>query len=123
MGWQGLPDKWADHPHRAHNRLITSIVLNNEERAEVARAHSQQLATSKGPVAFLMAEHGFGDWDRKGGGLYDQEGLDEFLKELRATLPANVETNIVDGHINDPVFAETALAIFDDWRAQGIIEA
>jgi uncharacterized protein (UPF0261 family) len=121
VGWQGLPDKWADHPHHAHNRLITSIVLNNEERTEVARAHSQQLATAKGPVAFVIAEHGFGEWDREGGDLHDQEGLDEFLQELRATLPANVETHSVDGHINDPVFAETALKIFDDWRTRGIV--
>lgn len=123
VGWQGLPDKWADHPHHAHNRLITSIVLNNEERAAVARAHSDQLATAKGPVAFLMARDGFGEWDRKGGDLHDQDGLDAFLNELRATLPANVEPHEVEGHINDPVFADTALAIFDDWCARGIVKA
>lgn len=121
VGWQGLPDKWADHPHHAHNRLITSIVLNNEERAEVARAHSQQLATAKGPVAFLIAEHGFGEWDREGGDLHDKEGLDVFLQELKAAMPANVETHSVGGHINDPIFAETALKIFDDWRTRGIV--
>ena len=122
VGWQGLPDKWADHPHHAHNRLITSIVLNNEERAAVARAHSEQLATAKGPVAFLMAEHGFGEWDRDGGDLHDQDGLDAFLGELLATLPANVEAHKIDGHINDAIFADTALAIFDDWRTRGIVK-
>ncbi|MBZ8117731.1 Tm-1-like ATP-binding domain-containing protein [Roseovarius sp. LXJ103] len=123
VGWQGLPDKWANHPNHAHNRLITSIVLDNDERAAVARAHSEQLQTAKGPIAFLMAEHGFGEWDRKGGDLHDQDGLDAFLNELQATLPANVEAHKVAGHINDAIFADTALAIFDDWCARGIVKS
>ena len=74
----------------------------------VARSLTISMAV-KGPVAFLIAEHGFGEWDREGGDLHDKEGLDVFLQELKAAMPANVETHSVDGHINDPIFAETAL--------------
>ncbi|MFT6091736.1 Tm-1-like ATP-binding domain-containing protein [Sulfitobacter sp.] len=122
VGWQGVPDKWADHPTHAHNRLITSVVLNNDERRAVARAHSRQLAAAKGPVAFILPEHGCGEWDREGADLHDQDGLDAFMAELRDTLPANVERHSVDAHINDAVFATKALAIFDHWRAQGLVK-
>ena len=122
VGWQGVPDKWANHPTHAHNRLINSVVLDNDERRAVARAHSDQLATATGPVAFLLSEHGFGEWDREGGDLHEKEGLEVFLSELRATLPENVEQHNVAAHINDDRFTEKALEIFDQWRTQGLVQ-
>lgn len=121
VGWQPVPDKWADHPKHAHNRLLTSIVLNDEERQLVARAHSAQLAKATGPVALLLPTEGLGEWDREGADLHNKSGLEAFLKELQDTTPKNVETYVIDGHINDAVFADQALAIFDAWRADGIV--
>ncbi|MEO1679743.1 MAG: Tm-1-like ATP-binding domain-containing protein [Pseudomonadota bacterium] len=121
VGWQPLPGKWADHPRHAHNRLLTSIVLDQEERREVARAHAEQLAKATGPVALMLPLHGLGEWDRAGADLHDKAGLEAFVSELEAALPAHVDVHRVDGHINDAVFAETALGIFDDWRAKGLV--
>lgn len=123
VGWQPVPEKWADHPQHAHNRLLTSIVLDQEERKAVARAHAAQLAKAKGPVAVLLPSDGFGEWDREGADLHDAAGLEAFLSEFRATRPDGVELHEVNGHINDPVFSETALAIFDQWRADGVVQS
>ncbi len=123
VGWQGLPEKWSDHPTHAHNRLITSVVLNADERRAVARAHSDQLSLATGSVAFLLPENGCGEWDRDGADLHDKEGLDAFLSELRTTLPSNVEQHEVAAHINDEKFAQKALEIFDKWRTEGIIKS
>lgn len=119
VGWQPIPDKWATHSKHAHNRLLTSIVLNNEERKQVARAHSEQLAKAKGPTALLLPGHGLGEWDREEAELHDREGLEIFLAELEATCPDTVEKHKIDGHINDAIFAETALSVFDSWCADG----
>ncbi|HID67851.1 MAG TPA: UPF0261 family protein [Roseibacterium sp.] len=121
VGWRPVPDKWADHPKHAHNRLLTSIVLDHEERRAVARAHSEQLARAKGPVAVLLPQDGLGQWDREGADLHNKAGLEVFLAELQATLPDRVETHRINGHINDAIFAETALAVFDAWRAAGYV--
>ena len=121
VGWQPLPDKWADHMKHEHNRLLTSIVLNDSERRLVARAHSQQLAKATGPVAIILPEHGLGEWDREGADLHNQAGLEAFLQELEETLPSTVTAHRLKGHINDPAFAEKALEIFDDWRASGLV--
>lgn len=121
VGWQPLEARWADHPSHAHNRLLTSVVLNNAERRAVARAHADQLATAKGPVAMILPRHGLGEWDRVGADLHNQTGLDAFLAELSDALPPNVETHPIDAHINDALFADTALAIFDQWRADGLV--
>ncbi|MDG1738304.1 MAG: Tm-1-like ATP-binding domain-containing protein [Paracoccaceae bacterium] len=121
VGWLPLPDKWLNHMSHAHNRLLTSVVLNTEERIAVARAHSTQLADAKAPVAMILPQNGLGEWDREGADLHNKEGLAEFLNELQATLPANVSQHPIACHINDAEFADKALEIFDAWRADGTI--
>ncbi|OAN70709.1 hypothetical protein A8B78_04460 [Jannaschia sp. EhC01] len=121
VGWQPIPTKWADHPSHAHNRLLTSIVLNTQERRQVARAHAEQLAKATGPTAMILPRQGLGEWDREGADLHDQAGLDAFLAELTHALPPNVKAHPIDAHINDAAFADTALAIFDMWRDEGLV--
>jgi len=101
--------------------LLTSIVLDEEERRLVARAHSAQLAKATGPVALLLPERGLGEWGRAGADLHNQAGLDAFLQEMGNTLPRTVVAHRIDCHINDAEFADRALEIFDSWRASGLI--
>ena len=121
VSWKPLPDKWSDHMKHEHNRLLTSIVLDVDERKSVARAHSEQLAKATGPVAMLLPEHGLGEWDRAGADLHNQAGLDAFLLELGNTLPSNVVAHRIDCHINDAAFSDKALEVFDGWRASGLV--
>jgi uncharacterized protein (UPF0261 family) len=121
IGWEPLPDKWSEHMKHEHNRLLTSIVLDDDERRLVARAHSAQLAKATGPVAMLLPEQGLGEWDRAGADLHNQAGLSAFLLELEQTLPCNVVAHRIECHINDAKFADKALEVFDSWRASGFI--
>ena len=121
IGWEPLPDKWSEHMKHEHNRLLTSIVLDDDERRLVARAHSAQLAKATGPVAMLLPEQGLGEWDRAGADLHNQAGLSAFLLELEQTLPRNVVAHRIECHINDAKFADKALEVFDTWRASGFI--
>ena len=107
----------------AHNRLLTSIVLEAKETKLVARAHCEQLAKAKGPTALILPEDGLGEWDRKGADLHNPDGLAAFLAEVEANIPANVTTHRIACHINDPSFADKALEIFDKWRADGTVAA
>lgn len=121
-GWRDIPAKWSDHVKHAHNRLLTSIVLNNDERRAVADAHSKRLAMAKSETMFILPNGGCGEWDRPGEDLHDPEGLSAFCNQIRETCPDNVIFKEIDAHINDMAFAETAISIFDDWRKQGIIK-
>lgn len=122
VGWQPLDAKWQSHLKHEHNRLLTSIVLEADERRDVARAHSAQLATAKGPTAMILPEDGLGEWDRPGADLHNAEGLSEFLAEIEATLPASVTAHRIECHINDAEFADKALEIFDAWCADGTVK-
>ena len=121
VGWQEIPEKWADNPHHAHNRLLTSIVLDHKQRRTVADAHSAQLAQATGETLVLLPVKGCGEWDRIGADLHDPDGLAAFCDQLRQTCPDNVTLMELDLHINDAEFSQAALDVFDDWCARGIV--
>ncbi|MFT4716538.1 MAG: hypothetical protein ACI861_001912 [Paracoccaceae bacterium] len=122
IGWQGVAEKWRDHIVHEHNRLISSVVLNSDERRTVARAFCTQMATATGPTVFLLPNGGYGEWDRPGGDLEDKAGLAAFLDEMRANIPSNVVAHELDCHINDDEFAAKALQVFDGWLADGTVQ-
>lgn len=122
VGWLPVADKWEAHLKHAHNRLLTSIVLQAPETALVARAHAAQLAQAKGPVAMILPEHGLGEWDRAGADLHNPEGLSAFLSEIETCLPDTVQAHRLACHINDAAFADKALEIFDAWCADGTVQ-
>lgn len=120
-GWETIPEKWRNHPRHAHNRLITSIVLDQDEVRQNARAHCSALAKARGATALLLPDGGCGEWDRPGAGLHNPDGLDAFLEAFRTNCPANVQVHNLAVHINDTAFVDAALAIFDGWCAEGIV--
>lgn len=122
VGWLPVDPKWDAHLKHEHNRLLTSIVLNADERKAVARAHSDQLAKATGPVAVILPEDGLGEWDREGADLHDAQGLEAFLAEVEATMPKAATVHRIGCHINDAAFADKALEIFDGWCADGTVK-
>ncbi|MEQ9694584.1 Tm-1-like ATP-binding domain-containing protein [Shimia sp. SDUM112013] len=122
VGWKPLPGRMADKPAHDHNRLLKSVVLNSDERREVARVHAEKLATAKGPTTFLMPKGGCNEWDRPGADLHDAAGLAAFTDELEKTLPENVDYIALDCHINDPGFSAKVLEVFDRWVENGTIK-
>ncbi|MCY3873268.1 MAG: Tm-1-like ATP-binding domain-containing protein [Rhodobacteraceae bacterium] len=120
-GWQQIPAQYDDRPFHAHNRLIKSSALNNEERRETAREVAQRLQGSRAPVHFILPSRGIEEWDKPGEPAHDPEGLAAFRDEARKAVQAPVQFTEINAHINDPAFAETVLGIFDDWVETGIV--
>ncbi|MGI9436862.1 MAG: Tm-1-like ATP-binding domain-containing protein [Geminicoccaceae bacterium] len=122
-GWQEIPEHYQDRPFHAHNRLIKSSALNNEERRETAREVAKRLSASKSPAHVILTNQGIEEWDREGQEAHDPEGLAAFLEEMRAVVQEPVKLTELDCHINDQAFVEAALAIFDGWVADGTISS
>ncbi|GGH23779.1 Uncharacterized protein, UPF0261 family [Cribrihabitans marinus] len=123
VGWQPAPAPLAGRPTHAHNRLLTSAVLELEERRQVARAICGKLAGATAPVALMLPRGGCNEWDRPGADLHDAEGLAAFCDEITAQVPEAVELHALDAHINDAEFCAAVLAVFDRWVAEGIVRA
>lgn len=123
IGWEAPPAALAGQEIHAHNRLLSAVMMTPDQRRAMARAMCDKLATAEGPVTMILPAQGGNEWDRPDGPLHDAAGLAAFLEAFRAHCPANVTLIDLDAHINDPAFAETALRVFDDWVAQGLIPA
>lgn len=122
VGWQGVPTLLQGRPTHAHNRLLSSAVLEAEERRSVAREICGKLSKAEAPVAMILPRQGCNEWDRPGGELHDAEGLAAFCDELRSICPANTTLTELDCHINDSAFCDTVLEIFDGWLASGVVK-
>lgn len=123
VGWQYVPPKLAGKETHAHNRLLTSAMLDADERREVARAICDKLAAASGPVTLLLPLVGCNEWDRPGAPLHDADGLSAFIDEIRVLCPENVTLVELDSHINDADFADKVLEIFDGWVTDGTVRA
>lgn len=121
--WQPVPAHLADRPYHAHNRLLASSTSTPEARRGIARAIGDKLGAATAPVAMILPRRGIQQWDRPGEPLHDPEGLAAFAAAMREAVRSPVELHEIDAHINDPLFAETVLAIFDRWVAEGIVPA
>ncbi|MGV8986846.1 MAG: Tm-1-like ATP-binding domain-containing protein [Cypionkella sp.] len=123
VGWHPMPDRFAQHTAHAHNRLLSSVVLNADERRELAQVIADRLARATGETVLLMPRHGDNEWDRVGGPLSDPEAYAAFLDALQSTCPRHVRRISLDAHINDEAFTDAALAVVDDWIARGVLKA
>ncbi|MEM8577446.1 MAG: Tm-1-like ATP-binding domain-containing protein [Pseudomonadota bacterium] len=121
VGWQDTPPKLAGQEVHAHNRLLSSVLLNADQRREMARTLCAKMAKATGPVTFLLPAQGGNEWDRAGGPLSDPAALAAFCAEMRASCPENVRLVELDAHINDAAFTDAALAQFDAWLADGTV--
>ena len=120
-GWQEIPDRYADRPFHAHNRLIKSSALNVEERRETAREVCARLGQSNAPVHVILPVRGIEEWDRPGQPAHDPEGLQAFIDEMRNAVAPPLRMTEVDAHINDKAFSDAVLKLFDEWVELGLI--
>ncbi|MGR3615148.1 MAG: Tm-1-like ATP-binding domain-containing protein [Paracoccaceae bacterium] len=121
VGWQDTPAPLEGRPTHAHNRLLTSAMLEAEERRQVAQSICTKLSRAKGPVTILLPNQGCNEWDRAGADLHDADGLAAFCDEMRASCPDNAHLIDLDAHINDAKFCAKALDVFDEWVRDGVV--
>ena len=119
--WLPVPPHWAARPYHAHNRLVGSIITDQEGRREAARSILRKLDRALGPVAFILPAGGIEEWDQPGQPLHDPEGLQAFVDTIRLGVKPPIIFYDMPDHINSPAFAQKALAIFDEWVASGVI--
>ena len=119
--WGHQPERFADLPAHAHNRLIASVVIDAEMRREVAREMAARLRQASGPAHLVLPLRGIEEWDRPGAPLHDPLGLEAFQAEMRVADCGQASVHWLDAHINDIQFATHVLEVFDAWCAQGWI--
>lgn len=120
-GWQDIPAQYSDRPFHAHNRLIKSSALNNDERRKTAQAMAERLAAASAPVQVLLPLKGIEEWDKEGEPAHDPDGLKAFIDESRKVFKPPIKLIEIDAHINDQAFSDAVLNVFDSWLEDGTV--
>lgn len=121
VGWQDAPPALKGHDGHAHNRLLSSAVLNASERKQVAASICEKLSGAAASTALFLPRGGCNEWDRPGAPLHDADGLTAFCDALETGCPSNVDFHALECHINDAAFCDAVLNVFDGWVRGGIV--
>jgi uncharacterized protein (UPF0261 family) len=101
-----VPERYRNRKSYYHNPVATLVRLDRDEMAELGRVVAQRLNESRGPVRVVAPSQGFSLADVEGGDLWDPDADAAFLEALSSGLRAETAFELVDTHVNDPVFAD-----------------
>ena len=97
-----------------HNPIHTHVKANHAEMFELGKFIAERLGQSKGYATVFVPSQGFSQLNRVGGPIYEPEsdaGFQEGLEAGFKNFPSDrAGIKVVDMHINDPEFSETAVS-------------
>jgi len=111
-----VPEKYRDRLFYQHNPNVTLMRTTADECRQIGAWIAGRLNRCSGPVRFLIPEKGVSALDIEGGAFWDPEADAALFEALEATLEQTADRRLIrlPLHINDPAFAEAALAAFHD---------
>jgi uncharacterized protein (UPF0261 family) len=109
-----IPEKHRGRLFYNHNSNVTLMRTTAEECQAIGEWIGEKLNACEGPVRFLIPEKGVSALDIEGGAFRDQEADAALFSALEATVRQTDRRRIerLPLHINDPEFAEAAVAAF-----------
>lgn len=119
FSWSGsldtLPDKFKDRNNHVHNPLVILIPTTEEERIAVANEMIERINKAHVPTALLFPLRGFSRQDNKGMPFYNPGAAQKVFEIFKHGIKNSmVDLVPLNAHINDDVFAETAVRLLSD---------
>ncbi|TCU14486.1 Tm-1-like ATP-binding domain-containing protein [Rhizobium sullae] len=111
-----VPAHYAGRLFYRHNPNVTLMRTTAAECAQIGRWIGEKLNLCNGPVRFLIPEKGVSALDIEGGVFFDRQADAALIAALEATVKPTASRRMVrlPLHINDPQFAEAAVAAYRD---------
>ena len=109
-----VPAAYAGRKLYRHNPNVTLMRTTAEECRRIGEWIAGRLNLCEGPVRFLVPEKGVSALDIEGGDFFDPEADAALFEAIEATLrqTANRRLRRLPHHINDPEFAQAAVAAY-----------
>jgi uncharacterized protein (UPF0261 family) len=111
----------ADVPQKYQSRLlyewnpnVTLLRTNMEENRVIGEIIAHAANASTGRVAVLIPLQGVSQLDSPGGAFWNPEADESCFAAIKENLRANISVIEMDNNINDPAFAEKAVALLLD---------
>ncbi|PDT79856.1 Tm-1-like ATP-binding domain-containing protein [Sinorhizobium sp. BJ1] len=111
-----VPERYAGRLFYRHNPNVTLMRTTPEECAAIGRWIGAKLNLCKGPLRLLIPERGVSALDIEGGAFFDPAADAALFEALETTVERTDARRIerLPLHINDPQFAEAAVAAYRD---------
>ena len=97
---------------------ITLMRTTAVENAELGRIFAERANAAAGPVAFLIPLRGVSMLDADGGLFCDRAADQAFCDAVRSHAKDGIRIKTIDANINDPEFAQAAVALILDLIAE-----
>ncbi len=111
-----VPEHWKARLFYQHNPNVTLMRTTAEECRAAGEWIGEKLNACEGPVRFLVPEKGVSALDIDGGAFWDPTADAALFEALEATVRQTPNRRIrrLPLHVNDPEFAEAAVAAFHE---------
>ncbi len=111
-----VPAKFAGRKRLAHNEHVTLVRTTADENRKIGEFIVARLNQMKGPVRFLLPIKGVSALDAQGHPFYDPVADAALSDAIRQGWKTSETRKLleIDCHINDVLFAETALKAFKE---------
>ncbi len=111
-----IPERFGDRLFYKHNPNVTLMRTTPEECREVGNWIAEKLNACNGPIRFLIPEKGVSALDIEGGAFWNPEADSALFEAIETTLETTSDRRLIrlPLHINDPEFAEAAVAAFKE---------
>jgi len=108
-----IPEIYRNQPYVKHNPHITLVRLTTEQMVKVADVMVERLNQATAPVIVAIPKGGFSFYNRDGLHFRNIKADQAFIQILKTKLKPEIEICELDGHVNDPVFIEAILSLFE----------
>lgn len=110
-GRESVPQKYQGRNLYEWNPDVTLMRTNVEENRQMGQMIAAAANASSGPVAVLIPLKGVSQLDAPGGDFWAPEADQACFDAIRSNLKADIPYIEMDNNINDPQFAEEAVAL------------
>jgi len=111
-----IPERYRGRRFYEHNPNVTLMRTTAAECSEIGHWIGEKLNACDGEVRFLIPENGLSAIDIEGGPFFDPEADAALFAAIEATVKQTAKRRIsrLPLHINDPVFADAAVQMFEE---------
>lgn len=109
-----IPTRY-DVPERrivVHNPTVSAVRTNIEESAALGRLLASKVNAATGPTAVLLPLAGLSNYEAPGGPYVDPAADDALFAAIRVDLRPGITLREIRANVNDPAFADAAVATF-----------
>ena len=119
---ESIPEEFQNRLIQAHGPNTTLVRTTKEEVGEAGRILTERANRATGPVGIEIPLRGFSEDDEEGKLFYDPAADRAFSEAVKKNAKEKVYVMEVDAHVNDDIFAQDVVNIFDEMYASSRVK-